>query len=107
MRHLVGAGVLASVADAATTWLATQVALAHAGLAFVEVNPAMEAVIALTGHEVAMLLRIVVGVAAFGFLAWASGRSRWGVWPLATAVLMTCGVVAWNVTMLATVVPVA
>lgn len=107
VRHLVGVGVLASVADAATTWLAIQLALATDGVEFVEVNPAMDALIAGTGEVPAMALRVLIGVALFAFLAWASRRSRWGTRPLAVAAVLTCGVVAWNVGMLAAAVPVA
>lgn len=105
MRHLVGVGVLASVADAATTWLAIQLALATDGLTFVEVNPAMDALITGAGEVPAMVLRVLFGLALFAFLAWASRRSRFGVWPLAIAAVLTCGVVVWNVGMLATVTP--
>lgn len=107
MRHLVGVGVLASVADAATTWLAIRLAMAADGLEFVEVNPAMDALIAGAGEVPAMALRVLLGVVLFAFLAWASRHSRWGTWPLATAAALTCGVVVWNVGMLAAVTPVA
>lgn len=107
MRHLVGVGVLASVADAATTWLAIQLALATERLEFVEVNPAMDALIEGTGEVPAMALRVLLGIALFAFLAWASRHSRWGTRPLAVAAILTCGVVVWNVGMLATAVPVA
>lgn len=100
MRHLVGVGVIASVADAATTWLAMQIALTDGALAFVELNPAMATMIATAGHVPAMTLRVLVGVALFAFLAWAATRSRWGVWPLAIAAVLTSTVVVWNVTIL-------
>lgn len=104
MRHLIGAGVVATTADAATTWLAIQVAASQAGVQFVELNPAVAALIMAHGPVVAMAMRLLVGLGLFGFLGWAARRSRWGLRPLMAATTLTCMIVVWNVSMLASAV---
>lgn len=101
VRHLVGAGVLATTADAATTWLAMEVAAANASVRFVELNPAVAALITAHGAVVALSIKGLLGLGMFAFLGWAAGRSRWGVRPLMVATTLTCVTVAWNVRMLA------
>lgn len=103
MRHLVGAGVIMTVADASTTWLAVQVAAASADVSFTELNPIFVGLIATHGPAGALTLKVIIGLAVFGYLGWAARRSRWGANPLVAAVLLTSAVVVWNVRMLATV----
>lgn len=100
MRHLLGIGVLATIADAATTWLAVQLAAVNASIRFMEVNPLVDSVLDAAGPAWAMALRAAVGVGLFGFLGWATRRSRFGLWPLGLATSLTCLVVTWNVWLL-------
>lgn len=97
---ILGLGVLAAVADAALTWFAMQAAATRGHLAFTELNPAMRGLIHEIGGVGAMGIRVGVGVAVLGFLAWASQRSRWRWWPLAIATGLTWLAVAWNMGML-------
>lgn len=95
MHRLVVLGVAGTAADAITTWLALQLALAH-GLVFVELNPAVATAMATVGPVAALALRTLIGVGLFAFLGWGSQRSRYGIRPLVVAAAFTWGVVAWN-----------
>ena len=100
MRHLLAIGVVATTSDAATTWLAVRLAAVRPELTFVELNPVIASLLGSTGAVTALVLRAVVGVTLFGFLAWAARRSRFGLWPLGLAAALTCLVVAWNTQLL-------
>ena len=51
----------------------------------------------LLGGVGAMGVRVAVGIAVLGFLAWTARRSRWAWRPLAIATALTWAVVVWNV----------
>ena len=95
MRRLVALGVVGTAADALTTWVALQVALAH-GFVFTELNPAIATAMTVLGPSVALAVRTLLGVVLFAFLGWGSRRSRYGTRPLAVAAVFTWAVVAWN-----------
>ena len=100
MRHLLAIGVVATTSDAATTWLAVQLAAVRPEITFMELNPVIASLLDSTGVVTALVLRAVVGVTLFAFLAWAGRRSRFGLWPLGLAASLTCLVVAWNTQLL-------
>lgn len=102
---LAGLAVVATTADAATTWLAMQLAAVRDTLAFVELNPAMRHLITSVGPLAALVVRVVAGVALVAFLTWAARRSSWGWRPLAVATILLYLVVAWNLTALALILP--
>lgn len=102
MRHLLAIGVLATTSDAATTWLAVQLAAVRSDVTFMELNPVIASLLGSTGVATALVIRGLVGVVLFGFLAWATRRSRFGLWPLGLAASLTCLVVVWNTQLLLT-----
>ena len=100
MRHLLAVGVVATTTDAATTWLAVQLAAVRPDITFIELNPLIASLLGSVGVTTALAVRALVGVLLFGFLAWATQRSRFGLWPLGLAASLTCLVVAWNTQLL-------